>query len=234
MPVTISSMTAPLSLGVIPRGMTQWEASFSLKCTIAYLTHIQDPFADRTSRVGYVQTVVCVIPNGTDVAFTPRCFQAFGSTGNRSRCVSHPFLGTSMLGSASASVVYLRWIGTVGSFLPTARASVLPTAPRHLDERYLAPIWLQWHSQPYLAPIAFAALAPASCVQTQHCSQEDDIDTSVAEKLDRFLLGLTAASHPTYTHDSLYTPSSSFRPRRRNRIVDTHIVPYLQYCTRSL
>ena len=68
MPVTISSMTAPLSLGVIPRGMTQWEASFSLKCTIAYLTHIQDPFADRTSRVGYVQTVVCVIPNGTDVA----------------------------------------------------------------------------------------------------------------------------------------------------------------------
>ena len=68
----------------------------------------------------------------------------------------------------------------------------------------------------------------ASCVQTQHCLQEDDIDTSVAEKLDRFLLGLTAASHPTYTHDSLYTPSSSLRPRRRNRLVDTHIVPYLQ------
>ena len=136
-------------------------------------------------------------------------------------CVSHPFLGTSTLASASPSVVYLRWIGTDGSFLPTAGASVLPTAPRHLDERYLA-------------PMAFAALAPAPCVQTQHCSQEDDIDTSVAEKLDRFLLGLTAASHPTYRHDSLYTPSSSLRPRRRNRIVDTHIVPYLQYCTRSL
>ena len=50
---------------------------------------IQDQFADGTPRLGYVQTVVCVIPNGTDCspASTPRWFQAFGSTGNRSTCV---------------------------------------------------------------------------------------------------------------------------------------------------
>ena len=36
--------------------------------------------------------------------------------------------------------------------------------------------------------MVFAVLSPASCVQTRHCSQEDDVDTNVAEQLDRFLL----------------------------------------------
>ena len=43
-------------------------------------------------------------------------------------------------------------------------------------------------TQSYLGPMVFAVLSPASCVQTRHCSQEDDVDTNVAEQLDRFLL----------------------------------------------
>ena len=38
-------------------------------------------------------------------------------------------------------------------------------------------------TQSYLAPLAFALSSPASSVQIQHWSQEDDVDTSVAEKL---------------------------------------------------